>query len=375
MAKLYEFEGELLTARTIAGKVDLAPSTIYKYLNQGFSIYDSIELGKKMSQKVFKNREKTNNQQAKKYPYQDGKYTVEEISKMEELSSDAIYQRLKQGYTPEEAIKIIKGNKARKYPFQDTFLTLNRISIITGVSRFYLKQYLSEEKSYTQEEVERIVSSYQKPDILMVGNQTLIQYCYENQYNYDVIFYLVKQKDMTVEEAIDYYQRNGQSHRFKCIFILGEILLSHFFIKEKLSDRYINNKIREGFSIEDAITSCIFLSHEEYATRGTRNKLYDLYKKVGLEGILADDTILPIDKDFVKEKDKRVKEVLYHYNLYEVFTLLPEAKTDEERKLILDSHGLRLEDLMENDDLFENFELVKTEKAEKTINYVWRSPS
>ena len=56
MAKLYPFEGEMLSAKVIAGRVELAPSTLYKYLKQGYSLHDSIALGKEQSARIFKSQ-------------------------------------------------------------------------------------------------------------------------------------------------------------------------------------------------------------------------------------------------------------------------------------------------------------------------------
>ena len=80
MTKLYPFEGEMLSAKMIAGRVNLAPSTLYKYLNKGYSLQESINLGKSQSYKIFKSKPKTNNIKAKTYTYKDyGELTVEQI--------------------------------------------------------------------------------------------------------------------------------------------------------------------------------------------------------------------------------------------------------------------------------------------------------
>jgi len=193
--KLYEFEGEMLSAKVIAGKVELAPSTLYKYLKQGFSLYDAIEEGKKQSQKVFKTKPKTNNRIAKKYPYLDGLYTVEEIASMENISEEPIYRRLKKGMTVKDAVESIKKNISKKYPFRKGFYSIYKISLVTGVPKYFLESKLDPDREYTEEEIEKLVSSYNR-EVLMVGSITLFRYCLENQYNYNAIFHYIKKMEL-----------------------------------------------------------------------------------------------------------------------------------------------------------------------------------
>ena len=160
VGQLYEFEGELLSVKTIAGKVELAPSTIYKYLKEGFSLYDAIAIGKEKSKTVFKNNPKTNNRTAKKYPYDGGYYTVHELAQLEGISEEALYRRLSHGMTPERAIREIKKNIAIKYPFRGNFFSTYKIAMITGVSMNYLGKNLNPDKTYTENEIEDIISSY-----------------------------------------------------------------------------------------------------------------------------------------------------------------------------------------------------------------------
>ncbi len=416
--KLYEYEGELLSVKSIAGKVELAPSTLYKYLNQGFSLYDAIEEGKKKSKIVFKNKQKTNNRVAKKYPYKDGMYTVREISKMAEVSEEALYRRLKSGMTPEEAVEAIQKNISKKYPFRGGFYSIYKISLVTGVPKNFLLEKLDSDKEYEEKEIEKIVSSYTR-NVLMVGDVTLFQYCLQNQYNYsaifhaikekcytpeeaishyldhkknfimvgditlsefclqnqfnyDSIYYAMKQKGYSLEEAVKHYIEEGQGNVNSYSFITGDILLSHFCIKERLNVKYILDRIRKKDSTEDAITACIFLSREDYATRDIRNRLYDGYKQIGYEGMMQQD-LLEEHKAYLTQKHSRTLDILKKYHLYQAFSLLTSGLSEKDRALVLAKFSLTEEDLWNcEEDLFDGFEERSIAiNSFNSISYVW----
>lgn len=416
--KQYEFEGEMLSIKMIAGKVELAPSTLYKYLNQGFSLYDAIEEGKKKSEVVFKNKPKTNNRLAKKYPYLDGMYTVSEVATMEEISEEPIYRRLNSGMTMKEAVESIKKNIAKKYPFKGGFYSVYKISLVTGVPKSFLSQKLDPDKEYEEKEIEKIVSSYTR-NVLMVGDITLFQYCLQNQYNYSAIFHAIKEKGYTPEEAISNYLNNkkdfimvgdislsdfciqnqynydsiyysmkvkgypledavkhyieeGQGNINSYSFLAGDILLSHFCIKERLDVRYILDRIRKKDTIEEAITACIFLSKEDYATRDIRNKLYAGYKQLGYEGMMQQD-LSDEHKDYLTKKHHKTLDILKKYRLYQALSLLTSDLSKEDRALVLERLSLTEEDLWNcEEELFDGFsEREMSVHGFNSVSYVW----
>lgn len=371
--KLYEYEGKLLSVKTIAGMVQLAPSTLYKYLNQGFSLYDAIDEGKKKSSIVFKTRAKTNNRVAKKYFYQDGEYTVDEIAKKEEISPEPLYRRLNKGMNVEEAVKAIKGNISKKYPFRGSMYSAYKISILSGVPKYFLLQRLDPDKEYQESDIEELISSYQKEEILMVGDMTLFQYCIQNQYNYNSIYYSVKHKGYTIEDAIGEYVNEDRREYFHYSFVLGDILLYHFFLREKLNDRYIKDRMRKGESVEESITASIFLTGEDYASRDIRNELYRMYKTLGIDQVLQQD-ILEDHKNYIASKHKRVLEVMRDYNLYQAISILSSGTlSKEDRKLVLDTLSLTEEDLLTcREELFEGFvDRTPSVQEENPVSYIW----
>ncbi len=368
--KLYEFEGKLLPVKTIAGIVELAPSTLYKYLNQGFSLYEAIDIGKKKSKVVFKNREKTNNRVAKKYLYKGNMYTIAEISSLEEISSEALYRRLNKGMKIEEAVEAIKQNISKKYPFGGLKSSIYKISILSGVPKYFLAQKLDSDKEYTEEEIEEILSSYQK-DILMMGDMTLFQYCIKNQFNYNVIFYSIKKKGMSVEEAVFEYVQGGQRNSFPYTYSLGNILLLHFFIKESLNDRYISDRISKGDSPEKAIAAYIFLEGEPVVNKKRRNDLFTLYWNCGLEKM---EGLSSEEQEWVYSKHLKIMNVLKEYHLYQIIPFLSLELSSEDRNSLLQNFHLTEKDLMEcPEDLFDGF--VERTPSTKEINpvfYTWR---
>lgn len=371
--KLYEYEGKLLSVKTIAGMVELAPSTLYKYLNQGFSLYDAIDEGKKKSSIVFKTRAKTNNRVAKKYPYRNDFYTVEEIANLEEVSKDALYRRINSGMTVEEAVKAIKSNISKKYPFRGSMCSAYKISVISGVPKYFLLQKLDSDKEYQESDIEELLSFYKKEEILMVGDMTLFQYCIQNQYNYNAIYYSVKHKGYTIEEAIEEYVNEDRREYFHYSFVLGDILLYHFFLREKLNDRYITDRMRKGETVEDAITASIFLAGEDYATRDIRNELYRMYRALGIEQALQQD-IGEEHKKYIASKHKRVLEVRKDYNLYQAISMLSSGSlSKEDRKMILETLSLTEEDLLTcREELFEGFvDRTPSIHEQNPVSYIW----
>ena len=423
--KLYEFEGEMLSAKVIAGKVELAPSTLYKYLKQGFSLYDAIEEGKKQSQKVFKTKPKTNNRIAKKYPYLDGLYTVEEIASMENISEEPIYRRLKKGMTVKDEVESIKKNISTKYPFRKGFYSIYKISLVTGVPKYFLESKLDTDREYTEEEIEKLVSSYNREvlmvgsitlfryclenqynynaifhyikkngvtpeeaiahylkseprnrgEVIMMGDVTLAQYCLQNQYNYESIFYSIKKRGCTPEEAINIYLYEGQRNFNSYLFSLGNVLLSHFFIKERLPHRYITDRMRKGDNVEEAIAASIFLSGENYANRDIRNVLYDKYRELGYEELMKQD-IQEEHKEYITSKHNRILEVMKKYHLYQAVSLLSSDLSKEDRALLLERLSLTEEDLWNcEEELFEGFEeRTPCMNEANSVTYIWRGP-
>lgn len=368
--KLYEFEGETLPVKVIAGKVELAPSTLYKYLKQGFSLYDAIEEGKKKSSIVFKTKPKTNNRVARRYSYNDEMLTVEEIANLEKISPENLYRRLSKGMQLQDAVEEIKKNISLKYPFQGGFYSTYKISVISGIPQYFIEKKIDKEREYTEEEFNAILASYRK-EILMVGSQTLYQYCIQNQYNYNVIFGMIKTKGVTVEEAISTYLREGQHDNFKYTYFLGNILLYHFFIKECLNDRYISERLQKGDSVEDAIMASIFLAGEEYSTRTIRNELYTLYRQLGLEETLKKGIAIE-HKEYIMQKHLRVQEVMKEFHLYQAVAFLSTDLSEEDRNDVLKRFNLTAEDLLQGrEELFDGFTERRAYQNAGPVSYVW----
>lgn len=375
--KLYEFNGECLSVKVIAGLMNLAPSTIYKYLKKGYSIEDAVQLGKAQSTKAFKARKKTNNMSAKKYPYKNNpEMTVEEICKLEGISKEPMYRRLKKGMTPEEAVKDIKSNIVSKYPYLGGYYSKYQLEILTGVSRWYLDQNLIDGIVYTEEDVVAIIDSYKQQDIYSYEGMSLYSYCVLKRYNYNVIYYSMKKYNLTPDEAIKCYLQCGQMTRFSYTYALGDVLLYHFLIKMKLEDRYVMDRIRKGQSEEDAIIDAIFLNKEEYKTRGIRAKLRSLYQEfIGVDDVeifknhygLDDDDI-----DFLNLKVNKAKNVLLQYKLFAIISLLRTSGETAELKAMLENIGVTMKQLLElKDDLLSGFVIV-SEPENSGIKHIWK---
>ena len=373
---LYEFDGEMLSVKTIAGRVSLSPSTIYKYLKDGYSIDEAISFGKKQSSKSFKNRPKTNNRDAKKYPYLDGQnLTVEEIAKLEGISKEPLYRRLRKGMTAIEAVNDIKSNIAVKYPYLNGYYSKWSISNISGVPIYYLNKNISDDDNYTEEEITAIVDGYRKDNVYMYEGISLYQYCVLHQYNYNVIYHLLRYQNLTVQEAIKQYIEKGQLARFAAKHVLGDVLLSHFLIKMQIDNRYVSERLSHGCSEEEAIIDAIFLSQETYGNRYVRKKLRIIYEEISdiedLDIIKIQYDLSADDIAFIRNKAERVRAVMLQYQLFYITSLLHTSSDTIELQAMLDNFGIEISELERLEKkLLEGFATLEG-KAETKVKYVW----
>lgn len=375
---LYEYDGEMLSVKTIAGRVSLAPSTIYKYLKEGYTIAEAVELGKNQSAKAFKSRKKTNNRKSKTYPYKgNSAMTVEEISALEGISKDNLYRRLQSGMAPEEAVAEIKKNIATKYPYIGGYYSKWQLERITGATKWYLDKNLSDTKTYTEQEVTAIIDAYKQQDICMYEGMSLYQYCVKMRYNYNVIYYSMKTYGLEPREAISQYLLCGQSSRFNHKYALGDVLLYHFLIKMNLEDRYVMDRIRKGRTEEEALVDAIFLNREQYKNRTVRNKLRAIFGEIeniddidlvkSIYGLLDDDI------EFIKIKANIVNEILTQYRLFSAISYAQSLDNTEELRQFLSQQGITFEELGTiRDELLAGF-VERVEPVEnKEIKYIWR---
>ena len=367
----------MLSAKTIAGRVGLAPSTLYKYLKKGYSLQESIDLGKTQSTKIFKSKAKTNNIQAKTYPYKDyGNLTVEQICALEKISKEPLYRKLKQGLTPEEAVDVIKGNIAKKYPYLGSMYSKWSLARLTGVTKWHLDKNLSDDKEYTEEDVTLVIDDYKSQDVCMYQGVSLYQFCCQNSYNYNVIYYSMKKYNLTPEEAINQYLKCGQASRFRYRYALGDVLLYHFLLKMNLEDRYVMDRIRRGRSEEEAIVDAIFLNRETYKTRTVRNRLRAIYSQynraeefeVLKELYQLDDE----DMDFINKKAYRVEEVLSKHRMFYILSLIQATGVTDDIRNILIEFNISTDELVEiQRELLDGFAEITDISNKGQIKYVW----
>lgn len=375
---LYEYNGEMLSVKTIAGRVSLAPSTIYKYLKDGYSITEAVELGKTQSNKAFKNRKKTNNRPSKTYPYNGNPaMTVEEISALEGISKDNLYRRLQSGMKPEDAVVEIKSNIAHKFPYLGGYYSKWQLERITGATRWYLDRNIDDNKEYTEEEITSIIDSYKQQYVCMYKGMSLYQYCVQMRYNYNVIYYSMKAYGWDVETAINQYVLCGQASRFSHKYALGDVLLYHFLIKMNMEDRYVMDRIRKGRTEEDALIDAVFLNREQYKTRTIRHRLRAIYSEIeSLDDVDLIKRTYNLEEDdikFLTAKAYRVEEVITQYRLFSVVSAAQALDNTQELQLLLSSMGMTIEDLNKlQEELLEGF--VKRTESEYSdeIKYIWR---
>ena len=152
-----------------------------------------------------------------------------EIAEIEKIDNSNLYRHLEKGESIEEAIQSIKRNQTAYFPYQGKMLSRPEIlKLNPDVSETKLYLLLREGETYTEEDVEEILALSPKKDYYRVGNISLYQYCIEQKYNYMPIYYLIKYKKYSIEEAIDIYRKSGQGDPNIKDNTVGNILLNHF---------------------------------------------------------------------------------------------------------------------------------------------------
>lgn len=368
--KLYPYHDGVLTIREFCNKTGKNYKTVAKKLCSGKSL-EEIENEPK--------ERHTNNRIPKKYYWIDSMKTVGEIAEIEKIDSSNLYRHLEKGESIEEAIQSIKRNQTAYFPYQGKMLSRPEIlKLNPDVSETKLYLLLREGETYTEDDVEEILALSPKKDYYRVGNISLYQYCIEQKYNYMPIYYLIKYKKYSIEEAIDIYRKSGQGDPNIKDNTVGNILLNHFCIMEQFSAPYIYYYLQRNTSLREAIIRCCFNCMQTYKNKSVRNRLCSIYQvwetlDLSSQAILEEKYKLDNqDIAFMKECDIRIKKAFKDYDLLILAYYLDCAENDEQVKKILETKNMSEQEMLRLfQEIYSNFETL-TVYTEGPIKYKWR---
>lgn len=367
--KLYPYCGTLVSVAQFSEIINRSPDTIYRYIKRGMSL-EEIE-------KSIKNKIPTNNRIPKTYTWCEQNLTVMEIASLAQIDSSNLYRRLQEGYDINEAVELIQNNQIRKYPYKGTLCTRAQIlKSDSNISAYKLYLMLKKEEQYTEKDVEFIISLCTKTEIYMMGNKSLFQYCIDNQYNYSIIYYLIKRCNYTVESAISHYLKYGQSDPLNGKYFVGNILLEHFCIKECLDISYIRRLLKAGYNVKQAIKRHCFNRNQIYGTRKQRlrlcaiNEVWEISTPDMKQLIEKHYEISELDLLFMEQCNNRIREIIRNYDLYCLSYYLEQTEYDIQVKQLLLANDLSIENalcLLSN--MYDNF-VPLNEKA--LVKYKWK---
>lgn len=235
---------------------------------------------------------------------------------------------------------------------------------------------LKSDAQYTEKDVEYIISLCSKSEKYMVGNKSLFQYCIDNQYNYSSIYYLIKRCNYTVNDAISQYLKCGQEDPVCGKYLVGNILLTHFCIKEHLDVSYIRRLLNSGYSVRQAISRHCFNRNQIYGTRGLRLKLSEINEvweisTPEIKALIARHyQISETDINFMNQCNSKIREIIRNYDLYCLSYYLEQSEYDDQVKNILLNNSLSISDavsLLAN--IYENFVPLKEKSL---VKYKWK---
>ncbi len=368
-AKLYSYQGTLVSVAQFSKIIGKSNDTIYRYLKRGMQL-EEIE-------QAIKNRVPTNNRIPRKYIWCDEELTVAEIAAIEHIDASNLYRRLQEGYDINDAVEIIKSNQIKKYPYKGRLCS--RAEIIKdndNISAYKLYVMLKTDEHYTEEEVSLIISLCTKAEKYMVGNKSLFQFCIDKQYNYSTIYYLIKHYNYTVDGAISHYVENGQADPMNGKYVVGNILLNHFCIKKHLDISYIRRLLNDGYSVRQAIGRHCFNRDQMYTTREHRlklcaiNEVWEISTPEMKTLIEQHYHISELDLAFMNECNNKIWEIIKDYNLYCLSYYLEQSEQDAQVKKQLLANDLSIEEslgLLSN--IYDNF-VPLSEKS--LVKYKWK---
>lgn len=367
--KLYSYCGTLVSVAQFSKIINKSTDTIYKYIKRGMSL-EEIE-------NYINNRIPTNNRIPKKYNWCGQDLTVLEIASLTQIDSSNLYRRLQEGYDINEAIEFIQNNQTKKYPYKGTFCSRAQIlKSDNNISPYKLYMMLKSDVKYTEEEVKFIISLCIKSEKYMVGNKSLFQYCIDNQYNYSIIYYLIKHCNYSIDNAISHYLNCGQGDPSHGKYFVGNILLNHFCIKDCLDISYIRRLLQDGYNVNQVIKRHCFNRNQTYATRKQRlrlcaiNEVWEISTTDIKQLIEKHYSLSEKDLLFMKQCNNKAWEIIKDYDLYRLSYYLERSEYDIQVKQFLLTNDLSIDNMLNLlSDIYDNFVPL----SEKTlVKYKWK---
>ena len=283
-----DYYGEKLTVEAIAKKEGIKNSILKKRYVETGDIYRAVEICKKNQKKC---------QERLKLEYKGQSLTINAISMQEGIDSQSLKNEYIKQRNIYKAVFICKNrqlNRKRRKEEIDTKkfgrVSYYDLSVILGIKYNELMNLI--DKGYKVDEIiemdlkpTRRREGFKKEVTKLSNGQTLREYCIEKKLNYACIYRAMNVYGKSLEEAVDYYKKNGQQIPRTWIFEKYGLLLRHIMLRDSIDiDRVVKYMRDEVLSLEEGV--------EKYIIR--KNAKKDGLDEEWMEeiyGVLTDDNI------------------------------------------------------------------------------------
>ena len=312
-----EYYGKMMTIKAIADKEGLVPHSLKETYNKIGDIYEAVRLCKE-NQKTFNGS----------IEYNGEMLSLVAIADKEHIAKETLRKRYKETGNIYKAVFIcqsVKAERERRKIKVDTSeygrISYYDLSLILGIKYGELKNLL--DKGYTAEQIvnmnlrptlQRNVSSriYTK----LPNGQSLNEYCIENSLNYACIYRAINIYGRSLEEAVDFFKKNGQQIPARWIYEKYGVLLKHLLLKEKIDIKNVIEYMRKDLiSLDEAVERCVVRNNAKKAGLNEEwiTELYD---------VLTDENIKDEYDDYLKTfyvEDKEEDCIIKSYDEVETF--------------------------------------------------------
>ena len=348
---MIEYNGETLSINAIAKKEGVSINSLKRVYKETPNIYDAVR--------------KTKENQASRrgnIEYNGERLTIAAIARKEGLTDTSLKQTYDKTKNIYKAVIIcksrqIKHSRSKKAETKFGQISYYDLSIILGIKYSELKGLLS--RGLTIEEIQEMeLKTRKRPEpkkaqTKLVNGQTLKEYCIQNSLNYTCIYRLINTYGKTVEEATQYYKRNGQKIPETWIYEKYGALLKHIMLNDNIDIELVVKYMREKLcSLDEAIERYII-------RRNARNSKLDEDWMEELYGVLTDANIGDeydewIEKFYVDDNEEtcimnshdEVERISRKLDLFEIGeVLIDETFTPEEEKELLKQYNVTKEEI------------------------------
>lgn len=316
------YNGKMMSLTAIAELEEIDRHSLTKNYEKTNDIYEAVRLTKQL-------KEKYNGD----ILYKGQMMTISGIANLEGIKKETLKEFYELYADIEKAVFITKESQLRrkKAVLRGKEATYGELSRYLDISPIKIDRLVN--SGVSVEDIEKKVNEVNKRSILEYNGESLYRYCLDNSYNYWVIYYMVNNFPVSVEEAVAAYLENGQQVPTKWIYEKYNVLFKHLMLKFGIdSNRVIKIMKEECATLEEAITKLIFVSNNEKNDFKQIEiewmfELYEFLTGASEEERKEAENVFFISKrelKFLTKKGNLIEEINRHLLLFEFAVIVDE---------------------------------------------------